>query len=253
MLLKKSLQYFGSFLFIILVALGAYFSHAVYHAKAYTTEIILNDLAKSQWRHPGGMSQIFGIYGHDLSKRQKEIIIKVQDPGFYDHRGIDLSTPGAGLTTITQAIVKKLYFENFKSGFAKIKQSLIARFVVNAMISKNEQLTIFINAMYFGNVNGKPVVGLESAAKAYYGQSVKTLSEDQFISLIAMIVMPGTFHILDHPDWNKDRTQRIKTLVAGKYKPKGLMDQYYGKLPPEVIAAGLPAFSYFGDSYASDE
>ena len=80
------------------------------------------------------MARKFEIDSHDLSKRQKEILLKVQDPGFYDHSGIDLWTPGAGLTTITQAIVKKLYFNDFKSGIAKIKQSLIARFAVNGLI-----------------------------------------------------------------------------------------------------------------------
>ncbi len=207
------------------------------------------DLQNAQWRQPNGIARKFEIRSHDLSKRQIEILIKVQDPGFYDHGGIDLSTPGAGLTTITQAIVKKLYFASFKPGLAKIKQSLIAKFVVNDLISKADQLTLFINTMYFGTVDGKPVVGLESAANAYYHQHLEMLTEEQFISLIAMIVMPGTFHIIDHPEWNKDRTNRIKALVAGKYKPKGLMDQFYGELPQEVINTGLPPASYFGDSY----
>ena len=148
------------------------------------------------------------------------------------------------MTTITQAIVKKLYFENFKPGIAKIKQTLIARFVVNELIPKDDQFTLFINSMYFGNVDGKPVVGIESAANAYYHRSVKSLTEDQYISLVAMIVMPGTFHIIDHPEWNQNRTRRIKALIAGEYKPKGLMDQFYGELPQEIIDAGLPPASY---------
>ena len=105
--------------------------------------------------------------------------------------------------------------------------------------------------MYFGNVHGKPVIGLEAAAKSYYSQSVNTLSEDQFISLIAMIVMPKTFHIIDHPEWNEERSNRIKALIDGEYKPKGLMDQFYGELPQEVISAGLPALSYFPGLYKS--
>ena len=234
------------------IALSAYYFHAVVKAKEYTSEIICRDLKNSQWRPQNGIAGKFEIYGHDLSKRQVEILLKVQDPRFYNHRGIDLSTPGAGLTTITQAIVKKLYFKNFKSGIAKIKQSLIARFVVNDLISKDDQITLFINMMYFGRVDGKPVIGLESAANAYYREPVKRLNEEQYISLIAMLVMPGTFHILDHPEWNRDRTNRIMALVAGTYKPKGLMDQYYGKLPQEVINAGLPAFSYFGDLYGNE-
>ena len=64
---------------------------------------------------------------------------------------------------------------------------------------------------------------------------------------IAMLVMPGTFHLLDHPEWNQERSRRIKALLSGEYKPKGLMDQYYGPLTVEVIDAGLPPVSYFGD------
>src|SRR5262249_32074608 len=57
-------------------------------------------------------------------------LLMVEDPAFYEHHGIDLSTPGAGLTTITQGLVKQLYFEHFTPGFAKVKQSLIAVFAL---------------------------------------------------------------------------------------------------------------------------
>ena len=246
--MKKFLKYTGILLFVVIFGVSAYYVYSIQEAQKYTREIITLDIGKSQWRRPNGITINFDIFSHDLSKRQTEILIKVQDPGFYNHNGIDLSTPGAGLTTITQAIVKKLYFDKFKPGIAKIKQSLIARFVVNELIPKEDQLTLFINTMYFGNVDGKPIVGLEHAAKAYFNQSVKNLAEEQYISLIAMLVMPGTFHIIEHPEWNKDRTNRIKALVAGEYKPKGLMDQFYGKLPQEVIEHGLPKASYFEDA-----
>ena len=36
--------------------------------------------------------------------------------------------------------------------------------------------------MGFANVNGKPVIGLESAAKSYYGQSLTALFGAKFIS-----------------------------------------------------------------------
>jgi membrane peptidoglycan carboxypeptidase len=242
------LKYTGIILLVIIFGVSAYYVYSMQEARKYTQEIISLDIENSQWRHPNGMIKKFDIFSHDLSKRQTEILIKVQDPGFYNHKGIDLSTPGAGLTTITQAIVKKLYFDKFKPGIAKIKQSLIARFVVNALIAKEDQLTLFVNTMYFGKVDGKSIVGIEHAAKAYYDQPVKNLTEEQYISLIAMIVMPGTFHIIDHPEWNRERTNRIKALMADEYKPKGLMDQFYGKLPQELIDHGLPKASYFEDA-----
>ncbi len=244
-MLKKCFKYTGIFSLIVFLGIAAYYGYALQEAQKYTREIISSDIAKFQWRQPKGTISKYEISGNDLSKRQVDILIKVQDPGFYSHNGIDLSTPGAGLTTITQAITKKLYFDSFTPGIAKIKQSLIARFVVNEQISKDEQLTLFINSMYFGDVDGNPVVGLQSAAKAYYRKVVSALSEQEYISLIAMLVAPNTFHLIDHPEWNLDRTERIKALLAGDYQPKGLMDQFYGELPQEVVNAGLPPASYF--------
>ena len=251
--MKKIILHAGIYLLIIISGIFAYYIYSINEARKYTRKIISMDIAKAQWRQPNGRIKRFEIFGHDMSKRQTEILIKVQDPGFYDHNGIDLSTPGGGLTTITQAIVKKLYFDDFKPGIAKIKQSLIARFVVNEMIPKDDQLNLFINTMYFGDVDGKPIVGLQSAAYAYYQQPVNNLTEDQYISLIAMLVMPKTFHIIMHPEWNRDRTNRIKALIAGEYKPNGLMDQFYGELAREVVNAGLPPASYFGDSSAANK
>ena len=106
--------------------------------------------------------------------------------------------------------------------------------------------------MNFGSLDGKPVIGMEQAAQSYYDTSVKQLTEDAYISLIAMIVAPRTFHIRHHPEWNAERARRIKKVTSGAYKPKGLMDQYYGKLPAEVIQSGIAPFSYF-ESYYDDE
>jgi membrane carboxypeptidase/penicillin-binding protein len=55
-----------------------------------------------------------------------QALLTVEDPHFYTHDGIDASTPGAGITTITQGLVKLYYFHPFKPGIAKLRQSLIA-------------------------------------------------------------------------------------------------------------------------------
>lgn len=248
-MIKKAAKFSGRLFLLVVVALAAYSLYTVITARKYTRTVIVHDLKNSQWRQINGEPVKLELHHGDLNPRQLEILLKVQDPGFYNHKGVDLSTPGAGLTTVTQAIVKKLYFENFKSGIAKFRQSLIARFVVNDLISKDDQITLFINMVFFGIVNGQPAIGLQSASNAYYGQSVKTLSEEQYISLVALIIMPGTFHLWEHPEWNRERSNRIKALLTGHYIPKGLMDQYYGELPREVIQAGLPAFSYYPGLY----
>ena len=63
------------------------------------------------------------------------------------------------------------------------------------------------------------------------------------MALVAMIVAPQVFHLLLHPEWNEKRVRRVKKVISCGYKPKELMDQYYGTLPPEVIKSKLPPIS----------
>jgi membrane peptidoglycan carboxypeptidase len=164
----------------------------------------------------------------DLSPRQKEILLTVEDPGFYRHHGIDLSTPGGGLTTITQGLVKIHYFAHFRPGAAKIRQSLLARFALDPVVTKDEQLTLWINEVYLGEIDGQPVRGFDAGARAYYGRPFSALSEDEFLSLAATPIAPGVFDLHRHPERVANRVAAIKRVLSGAYKPRGLMDQYYG-------------------------
>lgn len=172
-----------------------------------------------------------------LTPRRLDILLKVEDPGFYTHKGVDLVTPGAGLTTITQSIVKKMYFKDFKPGLAKIRQTLIARFVVHPLVSKEDQMRIFINTLWFD----KGVVGMRAGARHFFGKDITVISEDQYISLVAMIIAPVTFNIQKNPHSNKERSARITRLIAGTYRPRGLMDQYYGPLTEKELRGTAPA------------
>ncbi len=154
-------------------------------------------------------------------------LLMVEDPNFYGHNGVDLSTPGAGITTITQGMVKYLYFENFKPGVAKLRQSLIAVFAVNALIPKDEQLSVFVNTVWLGTHDGKPVRGFAEAAEEYFNKPFNKVTHDEYLSLVAMVIAPAHFHVERHPARNAERVRRIEGLLAGEYKPLGLMDLYY--------------------------
>jgi len=156
-------------------------------------------------------------------------LLTVEDPSFYRHNGIDLSTPGAGITTITQGMVKYLYFKKFKPGIAKLRQSVIAVFALNALVPKETQLLIFVNTAYLGHYNKMPVRGFAQAAEIYFQKPFQQLSADEYLSLVAMIIAPNTFHVKKYPEMNATRVRRIKNLLNGEYKPKGLMDLYYDK------------------------
>lgn len=165
-----------------------------------------------------------GLKWRDLSEWQQSAIIKVEDPNFFSHNGTDFSTKGAGLTTITQAIVKKLYFKHFTPGFQKIEQSLIARYAVTPVVSKEVQLNVFLNVSYFGDENGREVKGFADAARAYFGKLVSELSQDEFLGLVAMLIAPNDLKPRANNPKSTVRVARIKKLIAGQCEPSGLMD-----------------------------
>ncbi len=193
------------------------------------------------------------LTARDLSPWQLKALLAVEDPKFYEHDGIDLRTPGAGLTTITQGVAKKLYFKPFKPGIRKLRLMALAKWALSPRVSKDDQLTLFLNLLYYGrSQEGREVIGLADAARTYYGKAVADLSETEYCSLIAMHIAPENFHVLTHPEANRERTRRILKVVTGEYAPKGLMDQYYGPLPVET-QPGLAPASYFPGIYRTKD
>ena len=215
---------------IVILAVVAYYAWVLYSARRYTVETILPRTKVANY--PLGPSA--------LTSRQLEILLKVEDPRFFQHDGVDFSTPGAGITTITQGLVKILYFDKFKPGIAKIKQTLIARYVLDPLMSKEDQLRLFINTVSLG----KGAKGFEQSANIYFNKPFNRLTEDEYIALVAMIISPVTFNMEKFPDRNSERVQRIKRLVSGAYKPRGLLDVYYGPLDVQA-QSNLPSMSYF--------
>lgn len=196
--------------------LAAYEAYALWRAESRTDDILAAALSKPQQ-----------ISLAQLSAEQKDILLKVEDPGFYEHSGVDLSSPGQGMTTITQALVKLLYFDPFKPGFAKIEQSLIARFVLNRHLTKDQQLSLFINQAYFGNVGGRTLRGFADASATYFGKPFESLSRDEYIGLVGMLIGPNALQPEANSDAFNDRVHRIKALLDGKCAPVGLLDPLF--------------------------
>lgn len=161
----------------------------------------------------------------ELSEWQQRALIRVEDPAFFEHSGIDFTSAGAGLTSIPQALTKRLFFDPFRPGFRKIEQSLIARFVVSPGLSKEDQLTAFINAAYLGHRDGRDIIGFQNAARSYFGRDVADLDEDQYLRLVGALLAPTALQ--PRPEGNPasdERLRRIKRYLDGTCAPEGVMD-----------------------------
>jgi len=195
------------------------------------------------WRAEAATPRIIAAHEDDslhlaqLSDERRSLLLTVEDPDFYHHHGVDLATPGQGMTTITQALVKRLYFKEFHAGFEKIEQSLIARFVLDPAVSKDRQLEMLLNCAYFGDIDGKPVIGFEEAAALYFNTSFEALTDDEFLSLVAMLVAPNALDPARHATENAERVARIKRLIAHQCAPDGWLDVWYENCAPDGKAA----------------
>jgi membrane peptidoglycan carboxypeptidase len=215
----------GLGLLALLASATVYYAIDVRQARADTPALVAQ-----AWQQHGRKVAL-----RDLSPERRALLLAIEDPAFFRHRGVDLQTPGAGMTTITQGLVKLLYFPGgFRQGIAKIRQTLIAQYALDAQVSKQEQLELLLNIAYLGNSGGRPVRGFADAAQAYFGKPFGELSDREFQSLVAMLIAPNNY--LPGSPAHAARMSRIDAYLAGRQRPASLLDvEYDGK------AGGTPA------------
>lgn len=178
-----------------------------------------------------------------LSQRQVEILLKIEDPTFLTHHGVSLAD-GQGMATISSALARDVFLMHADFGGAKgalqsfyratfncCKQVDLGRdvmaVVLNAKVSKDRQLAMFVSEVYMGTHEGKPIRGLANAALVYMEMPLALLDDAQFMRLVAMIKAPKLYH----PQLNRaaldERARRVAAVVSGACRPAGWFDTSY--------------------------
>jgi membrane peptidoglycan carboxypeptidase len=225
------LAVFGALL--LLIATASHYANEVRVARKSTPALV-----QEAWRRYGRHLTL-----SDLSLHRRSVLLAVEDPAFFRHHGVDLETPGAGMTTITQGLVKLLYFPGgFKQGIAKVRQTLIAQYALDALVSKDEQLELLLNMAYMGSRDGKPVHGFAEAAQSHFGKDFRALSDAEFQSLVAMLIAPN--HLSPGTHAHAERMRHIDAYLSGAYRPTSVLDVEYdgkarGSAGEEVLMAVL--------------
>lgn len=175
-----------------------------------------------------------------LTARQTAILTLVEDPDFFTHIGVSLGS-GQGFATISSAVARDVYLSGagldgaagalqdfYRAAFACCKKIDLGRdvmaVVLDARLSKERQLAIYVSKVYMGTHGGRQVRGLPQAAHSYLGKSLGELTDEEFIGLVAMIKGPNGFHPLRHPAAYQTRVARVRSLVAGRCRPAGWFD-----------------------------
>ncbi len=167
--------------------------------------------------------EVDGRGAESLSSERLAALIKVQDPSFFVHSGIDFSTHGAGLTTLTQSLSKRLAFSTFRPGMGKIRQTGYA-IGLDSVLTKQEQIALFLDTVSMGNSRNGWVTGFHQASWVFFDASPNDISEQQFLSLIAVLIAPSRLKLSAPDQLLDERVRRIDLLIKNDCQPNGFND-----------------------------
>jgi penicillin-binding protein 1A len=111
-----------------------------------------------------------------------------------------------GASTITEQVVKNMLLDNHITFATKIKEAILAM-RVNAVMSKQQVLTLYLNEIYLGNNS----YGIAAAAQAYFDKPLNQLDIAQAASLAALPKAPTTYDPFLHP---QDALQRRNFIIS---------------------------------------
>ena len=121
-----------------------------------------------------------------ISPELQHAVIAAEDGRFYEHMGVDWKQveivveearesreAPRGASTITQQLVKNLFFTTHRNPLRKAAEWLLAP-LAEALIGKQRILEIYLNVVEWG----PGIYGAETAAKHHFGTTAARLSKD---------------------------------------------------------------------------
>ena len=181
---------------------------------------ISRELVTHSWREPTTIvsastgREIVKVYGSGwrvtppvlidkLPKHVADAFVAAEDVRFRRHIGIDpIGIARAGVanlraggvaqggSTIPQQIVKQRFLSNERTWRRKFLEAILA-VVLDARLSKDEMLELYLNDVYLGHHAGLPILGIDEASRLYFDKPPNDLRVDEAALLAGMIRAPN--------------------------------------------------------------
>lgn len=183
---------------------------------------ITRELGSHNWREPtviataanGQTREILRVYGagwritppvhlDTLPKPVADAFIAAEDVRFRHHLGLDpigifralfANVRAGGIaqggSTIPQQIVKQRFLTNERTWRRKFVEAILA-VILDARLSKDEILELYLNDVYLGHHDGVPILGIDEASRLYFDKPPTQLRVDEAALLAAMIRAPN--------------------------------------------------------------
>ncbi|WP_147802119.1 penicillin-binding protein 1A [Alkalicoccus halolimnae] len=146
-----------------------------------------------------------------------DAVLSIEDARFYDHFGIDIRRLGGavianirsgfgseGASTITQQVVKNLYFDFDKTITRKLQEQYLA-VQLEQQYTKDQILEMYLNAIYFSD--GR--YGIVEAANYYFSKDLSELAVEDAALLAGIPQRPTAHNPFNNPETAKDRRDTV--------------------------------------------
>jgi penicillin-binding protein 1A len=174
------------------------------------------------------------IPGNRIPKVMKDATIAIEDERYYKHKGVDY--PGVvraavknvfsrgktiqGGSTITMQLVRSLYISNERTIERKIREAKLAEELENER-SKEWILDEYLNSVPFGTVGGQTAIGVQAAARMYFGKPAWKLKLHEAALLAGIPQATDSYSPVRHPEASVRRRNEVlrKMLDLGMITP----------------------------------
>lgn len=198
-----------------------------------------------------------------ISPHVVKALIATEDAHFYHHRGIDLTAiAGAvrdnlqkgsltrGGSTLTQQLVKRLFFSPEKTFKRKLSEALLA-LQLEAFFAtsypdtnaagqpayKDRLLELYLNEVFYGT----NAYGIHDAAVTFFDTTPDSLSLPRAAMLIGQVNAPTKYNPLRHPQPATTRLQHVfDRLVASGFLDPETRREYAALRAEDLINPGYP-------------
>lgn len=157
------------------------------------------------------------VYIKDIPQHVIKAFLAAEDWNFFKHSGLSFKGIARsllvnisngrkvqGASTITQQLVRLLYFDAEKSFKRKIKEQLLA-IIVERQFTKEQILETYLNHVYFGC----GIYGIEAASQRFWDKHIKDISIDEAAVLASIVQLPQRYCPLYHPDATLKRRNTV--------------------------------------------
>src|SRR3954449_13622407 len=166
------------------------------------------------------------VGGSRIPKSLKQATVAIEDERFYHHKGVDyagvvraavknLSSHKTvqGGSTITMQLVRNLYISRERTYQRKIREAKLAEELENEH-SKEWILDKYLNTVPYGTLGGQTAVGVQAAARVYFGKPVQRLKLREAALLAGLPQAPTSYSPVRDPEQAETRRNEVLAKMA---------------------------------------